>query len=150
MDSISCRFSCLLPIIFRTVSPGWLTGVWPSHFIPYIHTYHSFVILEHPCKSFQTAEVVFLWVLAVEPQPVSIERSAAPLRFASVVIQNYHQPRISQFSDSVLKYLDTGHPKELWIGLDEIIRDDIIFLEQFNRKCQSDTVHAEVVPDISA
>jgi hypothetical protein len=69
-------------------------------------------MLEHLCQFFKTRKKFFLRVFLIPPQPISIMMSATPLGFASVVIEEDHDPFFGEVGYCLFENLYRGHAVE--------------------------------------
>ena len=84
------------------------------------------------------------------PESITVAGSTAPLRFAGMIVEDYHKTGFSDGIDCNVKDLHGSFAVQLRIGLDKIIIDDVVAVEHFKRKGKSDGVHVESVPDLLA
>ena len=70
------------------------------------------------------------------------------MRLAGVVVKYDHESLSCKNFDSVIKNLHCRFSVELWIGLDEVLRDDVVVIEHLERVSKTDAVHMELVSNV--
>lgn len=148
-DLISCSLSSDSPVsVFVTASPSWSFKASSSDLISQVHTNDSGIVAISFGQLSQTFKKLFLRILLIVPESVTIAGPTTPLRFTGMIVEDDHKAGFSDGINRDIKNLHGSFAMQLRIGLDKIVIDDVVAVEHFKRKCQSNGVHVESVPDL--
>jgi len=99
-------------------------------------------------KCLSTLEKHVLRIPIRPPQPITIVIRAAPLTSTGMIIQNDHQPHISQCLHREVKDLHGRLADEFRVGLQVLWLDHAVVEVQLQRVGQPDAVHVEFMLDV--
>ena len=150
-DLISCSLSSDSPVsVFVTASPSWSFKAGSSDLISQVHTNDSGIVAISFGQFSQTFKKLFFRILLIVPESVTIAGPTTPLRFTGMIVEDDHKAGFSDGINRDIKDLHGSFAVQLRIGLDKIVFDDVVAVEHFKRKGQSDGVHVKSLSDLLA
>lgn len=115
-----------------------------------VHADHSRVVLVLVREILAALEKFILGVLVAPPEAIAVVVGAAPLRGAGVVVEDYHEPHLSQGLDCNVEDFHGGLADQLRVRLQVLFRNDFVVVKELEGVGETDAVHFEFVPDVQS
>lgn len=116
--------------------------------ISQIHADNSGVVLVSPCEFFGRFKEFVLRILMTPPESIPIVIATAPLGGTGVVIENDHESDISEGFHGDIEYFHGSFADEFRVGLEVLVRNNFVVVEQLHGVSETNAVHLELVPDV--
>lgn len=116
--------------------------------ISQIHSDNSGIFAIPLGKLFSALKEFILWELIAPPKAISVVIGAAPLRGASVIVEDDHQSDISKGVNGDVENLHACLPDQLRVCLEVLLGDGLVVIEHLEGVGETDAVHLELVSDV--